>query len=835
MGHARNYCIGDVYARFKRMKGLNVLYPMGYDSFGLPAENAAIKAKSHPKIFTDTAIKNFIKQQKELGLSYDWSRVLMSHDPAYYKWDQWIFLKMYEKGLVYKKKSIVNWCPECNTVLANEQVHSGKCWRHEDTNVEVKDLEQWFIRITNYADELLDHIDKLREWPEDVKIMQRNWIGKSKGTIIDFQIEGSDKILSVFTTRPDTLFGITSLIYAPEHPDVTDLVKGTKYEGQVKKFVRKVVLEDRFTRTAEDKEKEGMFIGKYATHPITKEKIPIYIANFVLYEYGTGAIIAVPAHDERDFQFAKKFKLPITVVITPPDYDLTPDKMTRSYMGDGNLVNSEKFNGMNNRDAIDEITRFLEKQKCGRLTTQYKLRDWLISRQRFWGCPIPLVYCDKCGVVPVPEKDLPVLLPEDFKFTIGKGNPLEHCKEFVDTTCPKCHGKARRETDTMDTFIDSSWYFLRYCDAKNDKLPFEPKKASYWMPIDTYIGGKEHATMHLIYFRFVTKFLRDIKMVKFDEPCLRLFNQGMLHMEGSVMSKSKGNIVTIEEVGNKYGIDTARFFMMFVASPDKDMEWEDKGVEGSFRFLNKLYHLVSEKPIVDTRFRNQESKLHKTMKEATEGVDNFRYPQALISLMQLTNYLNAQEKVNREAIEKLVIMLSPFVPHLCEELWEFLGNKAFVSLEKWPKCDESKIDEGLEAAELLVEETIKDVNTVLELTKISKPKRISLFVSESWKFDFFKKLKKEVEKTHNISELMKAVMIKERAKEVSQLVPRIVKDMSKMPSRILDQKAEIDTLSAVAGKIKEQFKAEVVVIPAEKSSEQKAKQALPGKPAIIVQ
>ncbi|MFH0979121.1 MAG: leucine--tRNA ligase [Candidatus Woesearchaeota archaeon] len=830
LGHSRNYVIGDVFARFKRMNGFNVLYPMGYDSFGLPAENAAINARSHPKVFTDTAIKNYIRQQHELGCSYDWSRVLMSHDPNYYKWDQWIFLKMFEKGLVYKKKSAVNWCPKCKTVLANEQVHSGKCWRHTDTDVELKDLEQWFIKITNYAEELLNDIDKLTEWPEDVKIMQRNWIGKSMGTLIDFKIESSDKVLTVFTTRPDTLFGITYLVYAPEHPDVLDLVKGTKLEEPVKKFIKKVVQEDRFTRTAEDKEKEGLFIGRYAIHPVTNDKIPIYIANFVLYEYGTGAIIAVPAHDQRDFDFAKKFKIPIKVVINPPDFDLSVDKMSRAYVSDGTMVNSGDFNGTNNRDAIGEITLFLEKIGHGRKTVQYKLRDWLISRQRFWGCPIPLIYCDKHGVVPVPEKDLPVILPEDFKFTIGEGNPLEHCEEFVHTKCPKCGSPAQRETDTMDTFMDSSWYFLRFCDPHSDKLPFDPKKSAYWMPIDAYIGGREHATMHLIYFRFVTKFLRDIGLCSFDEPAKRLFNQGMLHKGGSVMSKSKGNVVTQEEIAKRFGIDTARFFMMFVASPDKDMEWDDKGVEGSFRFLNKLYFLVAEKASVPDAFKNQESTLHKTIKDVTYCIENFRYNQALIALMQLTNYLASQEKVSKNALEKLIIMLSPFVPHICEELWEHLGNKPFVSLEKWPSYDESKIDLELEAQESMVEQTVKDVLAVLELAKISEPKSITLFVAEKWKFDFFKRLKSELEKTHDVSALIKAVMDKSHSKEISQLVPRIVKDLGKMPALVLDQKTEIYALAGLESR----FKAPVQVVAADNSTENKARQALPGKPAIIV-
>jgi len=832
MGHARNYCIGDAYARFKRMQGFNVLYPMGYDSFGLPAENAAIKFKSHPKLFIDKAIESFIKQQKALGLSYDWSRMIRSDDPEYYKWDQWIFLKMYEKGLVYKKKSSVNWCPKCDTVLANEQVHNGRCWRHEDINVEVKDLEQWFFKITNYAEELLQDIDKLDGWAEDVKTMQSNWIGKSKGSFIEFPIEGSDKKLRVFTTRPDTFFGITFLVYAPEHPEVMELVKGTKYEADVKKFVNKIVLEDRFTRTAEDKEKEGMFIGRYAINPTTKEKIPIYIANFVLYEYGTGAIIAVPAHDQRDFEFAKKYKIPIKVVINPSDYDLNSEKMGRAYIGDGNMVNSHEFDGTNNREAIPEFNKFFEKNKFGGPTTQYKLRDWLISRQRFWGCPIPMVYCDKCGIVPIPEKDLPVKLPENFKFTQGKGNPLEHCKEFVNVKCPKCKGDARRETDTMDTFVDSSWYFLRYCDPNNKDKLFDTKKAEYWMPIDVYIGGKEHATMHLIYFRFFTKFLRDIELLKIDEPAPRLFNQGMLHKGNFVMSKSRGNVVSQEEVSSRYGIDTARFFLLFVASPDKDMEWDDKGVEGSFRFLNKVYYLVTERKVVDKKIKNQESKLHKTIKNVTENIENFRYNQALIDIMGFTNYLYAQEESSKESVEGLLLLLTPFTPHLSEELWEKIGNKEFISLEKWPTYDEKKIDKVIEAQEQTNEKVIADIRSVLELIKVEKPKKITLIVSAAWKYDVFKKIKKIMAETRDIGEIIKEVIDKEHGKDISKLVPSIVKNPAKMPLKILDQETELKGLDKES--IVKTFNCEVEIIKSEDSKESKASNAIPSKPAIVI-
>jgi leucyl-tRNA synthetase len=831
MGHARNYCIGDCFARYKRMKGFNVLYPMGYDSFGLPAENAAIAAKSHPKIFTENAIKNFVKQQKELGLSYDWSRMIASHTPEYYKWDQWIFLKMYEKGLAYKKKAAVNWCPECNTVLANEQVHDGKCWRHTETQVEPKELSQWFFKITDYANELLKGIDKLTGWSEDVKIMQKNWIGKSYGSEIQFKIEGTDDVIPIFTTRADTLFGVTFMVYAPEHPKVMELVKGTKYENDVKKFVRKVVLEDKFTRTSEDREKEGMFIGKYAINPVNNEKVPIYIGNFVLLEYGAGCVMAVPAHDQRDFEFAKKYNIPIKVVITPTDYELKPEKMTRAYLDAGVLVNSAEFDGISNKDAIDEITKFLAKKGLGKKTVQYKLRDWLLSRQRFWGCPIPIIYCDKCGVVAVPEKELPVKLPENVKFS-GKGNPLESCASFVNTKCPKCSGKAKRETDTMDTFVDSSWYFLRYCDARNNKEIFDKKKTDYWMPIDMYIGGKEHATMHLIYFRFFTKFLRDIGLLKIDEPTLNLFNQGMLHKNGVVMSKSKGNVVTQEEIAEKYGIDTARFFLLFVAGPDKDMEWDDKAIMGSHRFLNKV-NALAEKKIVSGNDKKSESKIHKTIKLVTENIENFKFNIALVHLMEFVNYLSSKDSVTKNSLETTALLLNPFTPHLSEELWEKIGNKQFASVQKWPEYDEKKIDKKIDAADDLIQNTISDIMSVMKLANVEKPVKIRLFTAEKWKYSFFKKLKKEIEKTRDIGKIIKAVMVKEHGNDISALVPRLVKDTKKIPEVIIEN--EFDILSENQQMIEKEFNCEVEIVKAEKSQEGKAKQAMPGKVAILVE
>jgi leucyl-tRNA synthetase len=835
MGHARNYVIGDVFARFKKMNGFNVLHPMGFDSFGLPAENAAIKAKSHPKVFTENAIQNFIRQQKALGISYDWDRVLCSHNPDFYKWDQWVFLKMFEKGLAFKRVASVNWCPKCNTVLANEQVHGGRCWRHEDTNVEVKSLNQWFFKITDYAEELLNDIDKLKDWPEDVKQMQKNWIGKSHGTLIDFKIKDSDKKLTVFTTRPDTLFGITFLVYAPEHPDVMELVKGTKHEKQVKDFVNKIVLEDRFQRTAEDKEKEGMFIGRHAIHPVTGDEIPIYIANFVLYEYGTGAIIAVPAHDQRDFEFAKKYNIPIKAVINPPMFDLNPEKMSRAYISDGNMINSGQFNGSNNRDSIPDINKFLEKKGIGRITTQYKLRDWLISRQRFWGCPIPIIYCDKCGAVPVPEKDLPIKLPENVKFGETEGNPLANVKEFVEVKCPKCGSKARRETDTMDTFVDSSWYYLRYCNVKNNKAMFDKKKAMYWMPIDTYIGGKEHATMHLIYFRFFTKFLRDIGMLELDEPARQLFNQGMLHKNGVVMSKSRGNAVTQEEIEDKYGIDSARFFMMFVASPDKDMEWDDNTIEGTYKFLVKVYRMLTEKKIVDKVIKNQESRAHKTILEVTENIQNFRYNLALISLMSFANYLHSKEEVNKKAAETLLLLLAPFTPHLAEELWENLGHKGFISSVKWPVADKKKIDEKAEALDELGELVRKDILALQELTGITKPNKVLLVLPDAWKYDFISELKKEFEKTRNVGELIKSLCSKDKShgKLIANLIPRFVKNPDKIPMVVLSQADEKKALNSCTPELEKEFKTKFEIMLEKDSKHDKAQNAMPGKPAII--
>ena len=710
MGHALNYTIGDIFARFKRMNGFNVLYPMGFDSFGLPAENAAIKAGEHPKPFTERAMENYTRQMKEIGLSYDWSRIVKTCSPEYYKWNQYFFLKFYENGLVYRKKSAVNWCPKCQTVLANEQVQGGKCWRHEDTDVEIKQLEQWFIKTTKYSDELLEKVRDL-QWPERIKIMQENWIGKSFGTEINFTI--NDEKWPIFTTRPDTIYGVTFMVVSAQHPKLMKLVT-PKQKKEVELFLKK--LGGVSEKEVEELGKEGVFTGSYAINPLTGDKVPVWAGNFVVADYGAGMVMAVPTHDQRDFEFAKKYKIPMKVVIQPYDRKLDVKNMKEeAYTENGVLVDSGKFNGMKNREAIEKISEFIEKNKFGKKTTNYKFRDWLVSRQRYWGTPIPMIYCDKCGVVPVPEKDLPILLPEKVEF--GKGNPLATSKEFVNTLCPRCKGKAKRETDTMDTFFDSSWYYLRYCDSKNAKEAFDKKKAGYWMPVDQYIGGAEHACMHLIYARFFTKALRDLGLVKFDEPFTRLFNQGMLHgPDGEKMSKSKGNVVLPEEVSKKYGMDSARIFLMSQASPDKDTQWNENGIEGSSKIVNKIINFF-EKTKAGKSSPKIESKTNKAVKEISEDIENFRYNFAIIKLRALFESFEEEKQVSKKDMEAFLKMLHPFCPHITEELWHKLGNKTFISLEKWPECDEKKIDLKLEETEKNVDKTVSDILNVLNIIK----------------------------------------------------------------------------------------------------------------------
>jgi leucyl-tRNA synthetase len=726
MGHVRNYTIGDVLARFKRMNGFNVLYPMGYDSFGLPAEQSAKKEGIHPKKYTDFAIKKIMEYQKALGNSYDWSRVIASHDPNYYKWNQFFFLKLFEKGLAYRKKALVNWCDNCESVLANEEAEGGKCWRC-DNKVTKKNLEQWFFKITDYADRLLKDLEKV-DWPENIKIMQKNWIGKSEGIEINFEING--KTWKIFTTRPDTIYGVTFLVISAQHPNLMEIVT-EEHKKEVEEFLEKV--NSAVGKEALLLEKEGVFTGSYAIHPLTNEKIPVYVGNFVLADYASGMIMAVPAHDQRDFEFAKKYNLPIKVVIQPNDVVLNPENMTKAYEGEGILVNSDKFNGLNSSEAREKISEYLESKKLGERKVYYKLRDWLISRQRYWGTPIPIIYCKKCGMLPVPEKDLPVLLPEKVNFK-SKGNPLEKVKKFVNTKCPKCGLPAKRETDTLGGFMDSSWYFLRYCDPKNKNKPFDEKKVDYWMPVDQYIGGAEHAVMHLIYARFFVKVLKDLGFVKFDEPFMKLFNQGIVYKDGAKMSKSKGNVVFQTEISDKYGIDTARLFLMFVASPDKQMEWSDEGVEGAFRIINKLIRLKDK--ITKKTNERQENKINITIKEVTEAIEKFDYPNAIKSILEAINYFS-DFGISKKNYEILLKLIHPFCPHITEELWHNLGNKTFISLEKWPRP--GKINEKLLQLEEIFNKTMEDVRHVISI--VGKKEKLYIYTATDDEFEFLNESK----------------------------------------------------------------------------------------------
>ncbi|MFA5357719.1 MAG: class I tRNA ligase family protein [archaeon] len=1006
MGHALNYTIGDVFARFKRMSGFNVLYPMGYDAFGLPAENAAIKAGLHPRAHTEKLIQTFMKQQRGLGLSYDWSKLLATCNPDYYKWNQYFFLKFLEKGLAYRKKAAVNWCPKCETVLANEQVHGGKCWRHEDTDVEIRHLEQWFLKTTQYSDELLECLPKL-QWPARIKSMQENWIGKSFGTEILFEIpantnfvllygfEGSpdtdfhpwlkkelesrgyrvsvpkmpntndpnpieqaDYVLKnckfdentvllghslgsvvalkvveklnkpikklilaaafaqpgfkgnfkgpfekkfdwkfdfekikkntkeifilrhsndpivpsersdylkeklggtiidfeseakhitgekepvvlnycldmwpIFTTRPDTIFGVTFMVVSAQHPRLNELVTSVQ-KKEVETFLRKI--KSTSEKDATELEKEGAFTGSYAINPFTKEKIPIYAGNFVVADYGSGMVMAVPAHDQRDFEFAKKYKIQIKVVIQPRGKNVDASAMKEAFTEEGILVNSEKFNGIESAKAIEEITEHLQKFGLGKKTVNYKFRDWLISRQRYWGTPIPVVYCEKCGIVPVSEKDLPVLLPEKVEF--GKGNPLLTNKEFVNVKCPKCNSPARRETDTMDTFFDSSWYFLRYCDNKNSKAPFEKKNVEYWMPVDQYIGGAEHACMHLIYARFFTKALRDLGFVSFDEPFTKLFNQGMLHgSDGHVMSKSRGNVVVPEEVSKKYGIDTARLFLLSQAAPDKDMEWKEEGIEGSLRVVLKIISYFKN-PKIGKSSRKMESKIHKAIRDISSGVENFRYNFAIINLRQLFDSIECEESVSKEHLEIFIKLLHPICPHITEELWNEIGNKTLITSESWPKFDVKLIDENLERIESAVNGLRLDILRVKELAKLEKISKVRLFVAPEWKWKALKIIVFACDGRPDFGVAMKSLMedseMKKHSSEIQPFIKNVLSRLGELS--MLEKFDEVSVLNEVKPSLEKEF-GKIEIVRAEDSVEPKARNAFPGKPALLIE
>ncbi|SDC39720.1 MULTISPECIES: leucine--tRNA ligase [unclassified Candidatus Frackibacter] len=713
MGHVRVYSIGDVIARFKRMQGYNVLHPMGWDAFGLPAENAAIERDIHPNNWTWDNIANMKKQLESLGISYDWDREVATCHPDYYKWTQWLFLQLYKQGLAYKEAASVNWCPGCETVLANEQVVNDACERC-DTEVIEKNLAQWFFKITDYADDLLADHELLEEWPERVKIMQRNWIGRSEGVEIKFPLEELDEELEVFTTRPDTIYGATYMVLAPGHPLVKELVAGNEEEEEVLNFVAEMEEKDEEERTSPESEKIGVFTGSYAINPMTEERIPILVANYVLMGYGTGAIMAVPAHDQRDFDFAKKYDLEIKVVVEPEDKDLSGETLEEAYTEDGVLVNSDILNGLDVEAAFEKIANYMEENNIGSRQVNYRLRDWLVSRQRYWGTPIPVVYCDECGVVPVPEEELPVELPTDVKFTGAGESPLAQADDFISTTCPECGANAKRETDTMDTFVDSSWYFLRYTDPKNDEQIFDSKKSNYWMNVDQYIGGIEHAILHLLYARFFMKFINDLGLADAREPFEKLLAQGMVLKDGAKMSKSKGNVVDPMEIIDKYGADTARLFILFAAPPEKDLEWSDEGVEGASRFLNRVWRLASdyveqikeldldnlELSDLDKKEAELNREIHQAIKKVSADLDERKnFNTAISAVMELVNaiysYLNDVEEENVEllgtAIKTTILLLAPFAPHMTEEIWFELGYGDSIHQQEWPDYDEEAL------------------------------------------------------------------------------------------------------------------------------------------------
>lgn len=824
VGHLRNYAIGDAIARYKKMKGFNVLHPFGWDSFGLPAENAAIDNGAHPGQWTKANIDNMRRQLKLMGLSYDWDREISTYTPEYYKWNQLFFIEMYKKGLVYKKRSYVNWCPDCNTVLANEQVEDGKCWRHSKTDVIQKELSQWYLKITDYAEELLQGHEELKgHWPDKVLAMQKNWIGKSTGSEINFVLDykfdsnSQDKesnlnignngevIIPVFTTRADTLFGVTYAVIAPEHPLVEEIV--LKENPSLKAAVDKMINEDKINRTAEDKEKEGMFTGLYVINPVNNEKVPLWIGNYVLMDYGTGAVMAVPAHDERDFFFAKKYNLPIRIVINPVDKDGNPEKivvedMEGAYTLNGILVNSDEFDGTKNTEAKIKITEKLEKEGKGKKTVNYRLHDWLISRQRYWGTPIPVIY-DEDGNIHLEEKEnLPVKLPTDIEFS-GKGNPLETSEEFKNVTLPNGK-KGRRETDTMDTFVDSSWYYLRYLDSHNTEKPFEKENADSWTPVDQYIGGIEHAVMHLLYARFFHKALRDMGLVETNEPFKRLLTQGMvlgpsyysqnerkfyfpkdveikdtkafskstgeeLTVKVEKMSKSKNNGVDPEEIVKEYGADPARVFTLFAAPPEKELEWNVNGLAGAYRFINRLFLIISDSFEfadknagkennygIDLSKRSEkdeeiQKKLHQTVKKVTESIeDDFHFNTAIAAVMELLNDMTTYKqevidkndvstesrKIWKEVLDKVILLIAPFAPHIADELWEIIGNTTFTFEEEWPTFEE----------ELTKEHKMNLVVQINGKIRETIPAKIGLLKEEYEKLAFdSEKIKKAVE------------------------------------------------------------------------------------------
>ncbi|MBY9005421.1 MAG: leucine--tRNA ligase [Candidatus Lokiarchaeota archaeon] len=845
----------------------------------MPAENAAIDKGINPEEWTDLNISFMKNQQKRIGLSYDWDREICSHDSRYYKFDQYFFIMMYEKGLAYRQESYVNWCNTCSTVLANEQAQGGKCWRCNN-EVEQKFLTQWFLKIKNYAEELLNGLDYV-DWPEKVKMMQRNWIGRSEGTTIKFPIIDENRSIDIFTTRPDTLYGVTFMVFAPEHPWVHDWVKGTKYEKKYDSFYNEVMKQKKFERTDIDIEKKGIFIGKYCIHPLTKEKIPIYISNFVIYEYGAGAIMAVPAHDQRDFEFAKKYDIPIRIVIQPHEYELNAEKMSRAFESQGILANSEEFNDMENLNAIKSITEKLDKLGIGHATINYKLRDWGISRQRYWGCPIPIIYCEKCGTVPVPLTDLPVILPKDVKFT-KSGNPLETSENFITTTCPKCGAVARRETDTMDTFIDSSWYFFAFCDPPHHELdiPYRKEIVNYWGNVDQYIGGIEHAVLHLIYARFFTKMSRDLGLHDFDEPFQRLLTQGMINkshpycskcdrfamkaemnddsckfcktkyiMRSVKMSKSYGNTINPDDIINKYGTDSARFFVLFGASPESGLDFSEEGIGFASKFIRNIFSLLVDPPKIIRKNKTVRDDLinyymNKIIKDTNNSMNNLDIRDAVNNIIQfyseITKYKTEGvfDEIYNQCMRTIIILLHPIAPHITEEIWEIIGKKKYLSLASWVEYDDKVLTEENNFKWNLMNSTMGDINNIKNLIKKDSLEKISLIIADKWKYHLYSRLFKLTEKTMNQGEIMSQLMkdneLKPHGKFISQIVNRILKNIGKFSNFSLSPDDESSFFIDIKSIIEKKFNTTVEILFEDEINDKKANKALPGKPSIII-
>lgn len=838
MGHVRSYSLGDVNARFRRMQGYNVMYPMGFDSFGLPAENAAIKRGENPRDWTEENIERIKKQMKRLGFSFDWSREIASHKESYYGWDQWIFVQLYKNDLIYKDSEEVNWCPNCKTVLANEQVKKNKCERCE-TEIEKKEKEQWFFKITEYSDELLEELNNL-DWSKKVKKMQKDWIGRSHGIEIEFDFANRDGSLEVFTTRPDTLHGCTFMALAPEHPLSEKLAEKNE---EIERFV------ENMKRLSEKKRKgkRGIDTGLKAINPLNGREIPIYISEFVLMEYGTGAIMSVPAHDQRDFEFAKKHDIDIIKVIEP---ESGLKELEEAYTGEGKLVNSGKFNGTDSKKAKKKMGEYLKKKDLAQEKTNYRLKDWNVSRQRYWGAPIPIIYCDECGEVPVPEENLPVELPkEDVEIDV-EGSPLSHIEDFVNTQCPECGKKAKRETDTLDTFVDSAWYYLRFCSPNYGEGPFKKKNAGFWMPVDQYTGGIEHAVLHLLYARFFTKALADLNLIDFREPFKRLLNQGMILLDGDKMSKSKGNIVSPKEIIENYGADVARLFILSKSSPESEMNWTEEGVESARKLLDKFYSFFTEVPEnrteIDEPSQAKElknrfylSKLHQNLDKVGEEMKKMNYHYATDRLEKILNLGikykengdegKTKDKILSEYRNKLTLLFAPFTPHLAEELWQRMGNEGFVSLAEWPEPEEEKIDKVAESCIKLTKKVRKDVKEIQEITGIKNPSEVKIVVSSDWKYKVYRKTADD----KDLSEIMENDEIKRRGNRAAGYFQELNKEHN-LEELDLDSNEEMEGLKSMKDEIVEDSECVISIEKEEESSEDKAGKARPGKPAIVL-